>query len=92
MPPKGYNLILDKAMDPVIFKYETRNTECGFLVPAPAKFSKVIETYTFMEQFDSHEHMMNTRHGCQMAIARFVVCVWPFGLLDYGSAKLSCKI
>ena len=32
-------------------------------------------------------------HGCQMAIARFyIVCVWPFGLLDYGSAMLRCKI
>ena len=32
-------------------------------------------------------------HGCQMAIARFeILCVWPFGLLDYGSAVLRCKI
>ena len=31
----------------------------------------------------------DVRHGCQMAIAR---CVWPFGLLDYGSATLRCKI
>ena len=35
------------------------------------------------------------RHGCQMAIARIldqILCVWPFGLLDYGSAMLRCKI
>ena len=33
------------------------------------------------------------RHGCQMAIAGFLEsCVWPFGLLDYGSATLRCKI
>ena len=34
------------------------------------------------------------RHGCQMAIARFnrIIRVWPFGLLDYGSATLRCKI
>ena len=33
-------------------------------------------------------------HGCQMAIAGYfrIVCVWPFGLLDYGSAMLRCKI
>ena len=34
-------------------------------------------------------------HGCQMAIARFlyhIICVWPFGPLDYGSAPLRCKI
>ena len=34
-------------------------------------------------------------HGCQMAgysqIFR-IVCVWPFGLLDYGSTTLCCKI
>ena len=29
------------------------------------------------------------RHGCQMALA---ICVCPFGLLDYGSATLRCKI
>ena len=22
----------------------------------------------------------------------YIVCVWPFGLLDYGSATLRCKI
>ena len=32
---------------------------------------------------------VTSRHGCQMAIAR---CVWPFRLLDYGSATLRCKI
>ena len=45
------------------------------------------------------------RHGCQMAIAGFLDCVlgpsgmyisvdvhWSFGLLDYGSATLHCKI
>ena len=32
-------------------------------------------------------------HGCQMAIAGFqIVCVWPFGLLEYGSPTLRCKI
>ena len=32
------------------------------------------------------------RHGCQMAIASFSFCVWPSGLLDYGSATLRCKV
>ena len=34
------------------------------------------------------------RHGCQMAIVRFLdrSLSWPFGLLDYGSATLRCKI
>ena len=31
-------------------------------------------------------------HGCQMAMDFKIVCVWPFGLLDYGSATLRCKI
>ena len=33
------------------------------------------------------------RQGCQMAMPDFkIVCIWPFGLLDYGSATLRCKI
>ena len=35
------------------------------------------------------EDMSSLRHGCQ--IFR-IVCVWPFGLLDYGPARLRCKI
>ena len=37
----------------------------------------------------------NLRHGCQMAIAGFlvlIVCDWPFGLLDSGTATLRCKL
>merc|ERR1712024_217633 len=36
----------------------------------------------------------NQAHGCHMAIAGFfrIVWDWPFGLLDYGSATLRCKI
>ena len=48
----------------------------------------------------SEDAIRITYGGCSLqpwlpdGIARFfkIVCVWPFGLLDYGSATLRCKI
>ena len=51
--------------------------------------SKCGQMLTICDQLKTH----GLWHGCQMAIAKFLDClVWPFGLLDYGSATLRFKI
>ena len=58
---QGYNLISDKSTDPEMFKYELRDTKKGILVPASAKFTKMLQTVTFMEHCESAETMMKSR-------------------------------
>ena len=58
---QGFNLKHDQAMPAIIFKYDTRNTNCGLIVPAPAQFNKVVNTCTFMETFESLESLTKSR-------------------------------
>ena len=43
-----------------MFKYGTRDTKKGVVIPAPARFSKTDETKTFMETFETTEAMINS--------------------------------
>ena len=57
----GYNILQDVPTDPEIFQYELRDTKRGVKVPSPAKFSRVRETMTIMENYDSAEDMNKAR-------------------------------
>ena len=77
----GFNILTEKTTPSVMFTYETKNTQYGVIVPAPARFSKCVETHTFMENFESTEnwkikstHMLNVSHTISL------IQIWSFGI------------
>ena len=59
----GFNILNEKTVSKEMFKYKTRDTKKGVVIPAPARFSKTDETKTFMETFETTEEMINSSHG-----------------------------
>ena len=57
----GFNILNEKTVAKEMFKYKTRDTKKGVVIPAPARFSKTDETKTFMETFETTEEMINSR-------------------------------
>ena len=58
---RGYNILMDQAMPPFLFKYDSKNTHCGVIVPDPATFAKVIQTETIMDYFENEKDMLERR-------------------------------
>ena len=53
---QGYNIVTQNTVPSEIFKYKTKKTPFGFLVPESAGFSTVCDTETFLEWFKNNTH------------------------------------
>ena len=59
---QGYNIMHENTVPDRIFHYETeKDTQCGFLVPEPVSFTKVNQSVTFMDTFESEGQMVTAR-------------------------------
>ena len=79
-------IAIHDSCEPMLWKHVAKKlVQCGENVAIDLSNVWLVVTWRDFEDI--------IRHGCQMAIAGFLEsCVWPFGLLDYGSATLRCKI
>ena len=57
----GFNILLDRCTTPSIFKYELRDTKLSIVVPKEARFNKVNQTVTFMQNFENESQLMKYR-------------------------------
>ena len=57
----GFNIFNEKTVSSQMFRYETRDTNFGVVIPGPARFSVDNHTKTFMETFETSEAMMQSR-------------------------------
>ena len=58
---QGYNILNDKEMPTQIMMYETMTTGYGVVIPTCAKFEKVRETRSFMDQYESVSKYIQSR-------------------------------
>ena len=58
---QGFNILNDKSTPSQIMKYETITTDYGIVIPSCAKFEKVLETRSFMDQFDDEGEYVQSR-------------------------------
>ena len=58
---QGFNILNGKNMPTQIMTYETTTTDYGVVIPSCAKFEKVLETRSFMDQFESDREYVQSR-------------------------------
>ena len=58
---QGFNVLNDKSTPSQIMMYKTMTTDFGLVIPTCAKFEKVLETRSFMDQFESDSEYVQSR-------------------------------
>ena len=58
---QGFNVLNDKITPSQIMMYRTMTTDFGLVIPTCAKFEKVLETRSFMDQFESDSEYVQSR-------------------------------
>ena len=59
---QGFNILNDKSTPSQIMMYETTTTtDYGLVIPTCAKFEKVLETRSFMDQFEDESEYVQSR-------------------------------
>ena len=70
---QGFHILNDKPMSAQIMKYETTITDFGLVIPTCAKLEKVVDTRTFVDQYESDSEYVQSRLG-QLNVGLNVEC------------------
>ncbi|CAB4017677.1 sonic hedgehog [Paramuricea clavata] len=58
---QGYNILTDRSAATQVFKFDVTKTQYGIAIPKCAKFEKVQQTRSYMDQFENDESYTESR-------------------------------